>query len=119
MRMTGSWSAYLAGKAIAISIVAIGAAVALSRMALPRLTAVLGEMGTAPPAWALRALDFRDELPLLPVPGLLLGIAALMFRSFRGLLAVAAIIAAGLATGIIIAMLIGSLMPFYDTGALY
>jgi hypothetical protein len=118
MRLTGNWSAYLAGKAIAISIVAIGAAVVLSRIALPRVTVVLGEMGTKPPGWALSALDYRNELPLLPVPGLLLGIAALMFRPFRGMLAVAAMIAAVLATGIIVAMLIGSLAPFYDATAI-
>ncbi len=119
MRAVGSWSVYLAGKAVAISIVAIGAAVVLSQMALPRLVAVLGEMGAKPPGWALRALDYRSELPLLPAPGLLLGIAALMFKPFRGLLALAAIIAAVLATFIIVAMLVGSLVPFYDTSALH
>jgi hypothetical protein len=74
----------LAGKAIAISIVAIGAAVVLSQMALPRLTTVLGELGTKPPGWALSVLDYRSELPLLPVPGLLLG--AFVVYLFRTLI---------------------------------
>lgn len=112
--MHPKWGGILAGKAIAISLAGIGAALALSRLALPKVVSVLSEMGQKPADWILLALDYRDELPLLPVPGLLLGIAALMFRPMRGPLAFLAIVAAGLATAGIVAMLIGSIAPFYD-----
>lgn len=108
----------MAGKAIVVSAMSIAAAVVLSRMALPRLTAVLGEMGTPPPGWATAALRFQNELPLLGVPGLVLGIAALMFKPFRGLLAAAAMFAAVAATGAIVAMLVGTLAPFYGVSSL-
>jgi len=114
-----NWSVYLAFKAVAISLAAIVAAIALSRLALPKLVEAMHGMGTKPPDWVLLALDYRSELPLLPVPGLLLGIAAILFRPFRGLLAIVALLAAALVTLAIVAMLIGSLTPFYDpTGAL-
>jgi hypothetical protein len=116
--MVRNLSGYVAAKAIAISVVAIGAAVVLSQMALPRLTTVLGEMGAKPPDWALTALEYQSELPLLPVPGLLLGIAAFMFKPMRGMLAWAAMLASVAATGIIVAMLIGSLVPFYNMAEL-
>jgi hypothetical protein len=109
-----SSGAYLAFKAIAVSLAAIVAAMVLSRMALPKLVEAMHGLGSKPPDWVLLALDYRNELPLLPVPGLLLGIAAIMFRPFRGVLAVAALLAAGLATFAIVAMLIGCLAPFYD-----
>lgn len=112
--MVPKFPIYLAAKAITISLVAIGAAVVLSRMALPRMTLLLGEMGAKPPDWALAALSYQAELPLLPVPALLLGIAALMFRRVRGLLAGLAMLAAVAATAAIVAMLVGSLMPFYN-----
>lgn len=111
-------STYLAGKAIVVSLAAIAASLVLSRMALPRLSAVLGEMGAQPPGWAMAALQFQNELPLLPVPGLLLGIAALMFRPFRTPLAVAAMLAAVAATAMIVAMLVGTLVPFYGVRSL-
>jgi hypothetical protein len=111
---SGNWAGYLAGKAIAISGGAIVAAMALSRVALPTLVESLSGMGNQPPEWVLIALQYRSELPLLPLPGLILGVAAIMLRPLRGVLAVAAMLAAGLATAIIVAMLIGSLAPFYD-----
>lgn len=110
----GHWSSYLAAKAIVVSIGAFGVGLALSRLALPGMVDALAGAGSPPPRWAAIALDYHHELPLLGAPGLLLGIAALMFRTFRAPLAVAAMLAAGVATAGILAMLVGTLAPFYD-----
>jgi hypothetical protein len=112
---SSSWSAYLAGKAIAISGAAIVAAMVLSRMALPMLVDSLSGMDKEPADWILIALQYSNGLPLLPVPGLVLGVAAMMLRPLRGVLAVLAMIASGLSAAIIVAMLMGTLAPFYDT----
>ncbi|MBI4580328.1 MAG: hypothetical protein HY718_11540 [Planctomycetes bacterium] len=108
------WSLFLAAKAIAISVVAIGAAIVLSRMALPKLAETLHGMNVTPAPWVLKGLEYQAELPMLPVPGLLLGIAAIMFKPCRPLLAALALAAAVLATGVIVAMLIGSMAPLYE-----
>jgi len=71
-------------------------------------------MNRETPSWVFTALEYHAELPFLPVPGLLLGIAALMFKPFRLPLAVLAMIVAVAATAAIVAMLIGGMMPLYE-----
>lgn len=112
-----TWSAVVAGNAIALAGTAIGAAIALSRLALPKLAEELSGMGSQPPEWVSIALDHHNELPLVGVPGLVLGVAAMMIRPLRSVLAVAAIIAAGLAIAAILLMFIGTLAPLYNASA--
>lgn len=108
------WAVSMAIKAILLSIVASGAGFVVGRMALPKLIDALHGMGQKPPELILTSLQYQDLLPLLPLPGLVLGIAALMFRVFRPLLAPLAMLAAVLATFGIVAMLIGSMAPLYQ-----
>lgn len=109
-----NWSAYLAGKAVAISLVAIVAGVVLNRMALPRLSDALHDLHRQPSPLIAFGLNHRALLPFLPVPGLLLGVSAFVLRPLRPILAPAAMLAAVAATGAIVAMLLGSMAPLYE-----
>lgn len=109
-----NWSLAMAGKAIAISLVAIGAGFVLQAKALPKLVETLREMDREPSAWIALGLQFSSLLPLLPVPGLVLGIGAIIMPTFRKPLAALAIVAAAAATAVIVAMLIGTMAPLYE-----
>jgi len=109
-----NWSAYLAGKAIALSVVAIGAAVVLTRMALPRLIESLNGAGREVSPLIALGLEHRSLLPFLPIPGLLLGVAAFILRPLRSPLAILAMIVAVVSTAAIIGLLLGSMAPLYQ-----
>ncbi len=109
-----SWPVLLAGKAIAISLAAIVAAVVLNQMALPRLAEELHGLQRQPSSFIVFGLKHRGLLPFLPVPGLILGIAAFAMRPLRSPLALLAMLAAVAATGVIVAMLLGSMAPLYE-----
>jgi hypothetical protein len=108
------WATLMAVKAALLSAVAIAAAVVLTRMALPKLVEALHCAGRPSSPLVLMELRYQDTIPLLPVPGLILGIAALMFRPFRALFAILAMLAALVATAGIVALLIGSMAPLYE-----
>jgi hypothetical protein len=108
------WAGYLAGKAVALSLAAIVAAFILNRVALPKLAETLHEMHKQPTPFIAFGLQHHGLLPFLPVPGLILGIAAFVLRPLRSLLAPLALLAAVLATGVIVAMLLGSMAPLYE-----
>ena len=114
LRVRSAWPTTMAVKAILLSIVASGAGFVLTRMALPKLADALHVIGHEPSGWVLTGMRFQDVLPILPAPGLVLGIAALMFRPFRPLLAVLAMLVAVAATIVIVALLIGSMAPLYE-----
>jgi hypothetical protein len=114
VRRNPTWPTLMAVKAILLSLAATGAGFVLSRIALPKLTEALHGIGREPSSWMLLGLQYQDLLLFLPAPGLVLGIAALMFRPFRPLIAVLAIIAAIAATAVMVAMLIAFMAPLYE-----
>jgi hypothetical protein len=109
-----NWASFLAAKAIAVSVVAMGAGYVLAQVALPKLADALHGVGRMPSDLVLTGLRFKAELPFLPAPGLLLGLAAFMFPSVRRPCAVLAMVAAAVSTLIIVGLLIGSLAPLYQ-----
>ena len=114
VRRNQTWPTLMAVKAILLSLAATGAGFVLLRIALPKLTDALHGIGREPSSWMLVGLQYQDLLVFLPAPGLVLGIAALMFRPFRPLIAVLAMIAAIGATAVIVAMLIAFMAPLYE-----
>lgn len=109
-----NWATFLAVKAITLSIVAMAAAFVLGHLALPKLAEALNGMGRDPSALVLKGIEYQAWIPILPTPGLLLGIWALMFRSLRTPLAVLAMLLAVAATVAVVLLLLGSMAPLYQ-----
>lgn len=114
LRRSGSWPTWLAFRSTVTAAAAIAAGWVVKATALPALTREVGEGGVAStplPEWVLA---LGDWLPLVGVPGLVLGLAAIRLRRFRPPLAVLATIASVGAIVAIVGTLIGLMLPFYQ-----
>ena len=113
-RQGGSFSLRLAMRATLTSIVAIVAAVVIESTALPKLEGELKGLGRQQPAALKWAGVFQGRLRYVPVPALVLGLAALALPTLRPVLAVLAMGALALAMVIVVGSLVGSLAPMYQ-----
>jgi hypothetical protein len=111
---SGSWPMWLAVRSTATAVTGIVVAMTLGSTALPKLSEELKASDLQPPAPLGVLVANPQALPMLPVPGLLLGIAAIVLRPFRGPLAILSAIAATAAMVLIVGALIGSLAPMYS-----
>ena len=103
-------SVFTAGMAIVVAII-------LNRTAMPRLAAEAPTTHVNLPAGLSCLLVGRHLLPWIPVPGLLLGLAALLLRPLRPILAALAAIGCLIAVVLIVGALIGALAPLYQAPA--
>ena len=108
---------WLALRSVLTAGMAIVVAIILNRTAMPRLTAETPTTHANLPSGLSCLLVGRHLLPWIPVPGLLLGLAALALRPLRPILAVLAAIGCLIAVVLIVGALIGALAPLYQAPA--
>ncbi len=109
----GVWLTRLAFRSTLTSALAIVAAYIVKTMALPALGKETEDAASAIPADWRWLLSLRDYLLFLPIPGLVLGVAAIALRPLRPLLAPLALVAAVLAVVAIAGSLVVTLAPLY------
>ena len=114
LRRSGSWSTWLAFRSTLTAGSAVVVGWIVRTTALPRLTAEASELGLGGAAGSPWLGMVSDWLPLVGVPGLVLGIAAIAIRSARPVLAVLAALASVAAIVVIVAVLAASLLPMYQ-----
>ena len=114
LRRPGSWPTWLAFRSTATAASALVAAFILRSTALPKLGGEMSDLGVGPPEAASWLVGMRDWLVILPLPGLILGIGAIVMRSVRPVLAVFAALASAAAILLIVATLAASLVPMYQ-----
>jgi hypothetical protein len=107
------FSTWLAFRSTFMAVMAIVAAVILNQTALPKLALELGSPQVNLPGGLERLLARPAVLPYLPVPGLVLGIGALVLRPLRPILAVLSAGASLIAFLLIVGTLIVSMLPLY------
>jgi len=112
-RRGGGLALRLAIRATLTAAVAIVAAV-MVESAVTRLGGESKGLQRQPPAMLKWAEPFQDRLRYVPVPGLALGIAALLSRRLRPVLAGLAMAASVLAMIIVVASLLAALAPMYQ-----
>ncbi len=113
----GGWSTRLAVRSVLTCVVAIVVGVMVSSSALPKLEREVKEAGGHRSPVMRKLVESRSLLPFAPVPGLLLGIAALVLRPLRAPLALAAMLATVACVGLLIATLGAAMAPLYDVPA--
>ncbi|GMU23891.1 MAG: hypothetical protein AMXMBFR13_39690 [Phycisphaerae bacterium] len=114
MRRPGSWSTWLAFRSTITAIGAIIVAVVLNNTALPKLDAEVKGVDQKPAALAQYTAQAPRYLPLIPVPAVVFGVAAILLRPFRGPLAILAAIGSVIAIVAIVGTLITALAPLYS-----
>jgi hypothetical protein len=114
MPRSGSWPMWLAVRSTATAVTGIVVAMFIGSAALPKMAAELQASELQPPAPLGVLVANPQALPMLPVPGLLLGIGAILLRPLRGPLAILAAIASTLAMVLIVGTLVGALVPMYN-----
>lgn len=110
----GSMPLWLAIRSTITAIGAIVAAVVLESTALPKLEGELKAMQAQPPAALAWVTPFQGHLRFVPVPALLLGVAAIVLRPLRRPLAILATIFSILAVAILVGSLVAALAPMYQ-----
>lgn len=110
-RSPGFWARWLAFRSLATGLVTVPAAFIVKHHGLNALARQQQELGGETPAWLAMTVEW---LIFLPLPGVLLAIAALRLRSLRLPLAVLSMACTLLCTVLIVAALVGSLAPFYQ-----
>ena len=115
-RRSSFWT-WLAFRSIIAAALAIVVAIIVNRTAMPKLTTEAPTAQSDLPLGLTGLVAHRGLLPLVPVPGLLLGIAALVLRPLRPLLAILATIGCVLAVVLILGTLVGALAPLYQAPA--
>jgi len=116
-RKPGPWAIRLAFRSTATALVALIAAYVVQSKALPALTQEMSEPGTGPPTAVSWLMALRGWLIVVPMPGLILGIAAIALRRLRPLLAPLAALASLAAVVALVATLAASLVPMYQIPA--
>ncbi len=81
-----SWGLWLSVRAVLTAGMGIGLAILLRSAVLPNLEKESQGAGTSAPASLAWILTLKPWLPLLPVPGLVVGIVAIAIRDLRGVL---------------------------------
>ena len=112
-RRTGSFSLRLAVRATLTAVVAIVAAGVFESRAQSKLQGELTGMHLQPPASLGWLGVFQGHLQYVPVPALLLGVAALVLRPLRPILAPLAMVATLLAVLIVVGSLLAAMAPLY------
>jgi hypothetical protein len=113
-RSPGFWSRWLAIKSLATGLVMVPCTY-VAKHGLNVLAQQREGMDIAEPAvWLAMTIN---SLIFLPLPGVLLAIAALTFKSARLPLAVLSMACTLICTLLLVAALVGSLAPFYQLPA--
>lgn len=110
-RSFGTWLAFRSTFTAASTLIA---AWIVQRTALPALTRESAGTSASSSGLANVVLALRDWLIWLPLPGLLLGVAAIVLTTVRGPLALLAALAAFAAVAALVAVLVFSLAPLYQ-----
>jgi len=113
-RRRASWSMWLAMRSLVTAIGGIAAAFVLSSLAMPHLADHIKEMGADAPQMTRFVMENHRYLPIVPIPALVLGIAAVVFRSLRTLLAPLAAVASIMALVVVVGSLVVAMMPLYS-----
>jgi hypothetical protein len=113
-RRRGQWFTRLAFKSTTTSILAIVAAYIVNAMAFPALEREHAEAAKNSSPVLRGLLELRPLLMFLPLPGLVLGVAAIVLRPLRPLLAPLALVASILAVAAIVGVLVAGLAPMYQ-----
>lgn len=108
-----SFSLRLALRSVLLSAMAIAVASIVSG-ALPKLTAESKGLDATPVPAGQYLVAIQDVLPFVPVPGLVFGLAALLFRPLRPIFAVLATVASVAALVLIAGSLLTALAPMYQ-----
>jgi hypothetical protein len=116
-RRSGSFSLRLAFRATLTATVAIVAAVIIESTAMPKLETELKGLQRQPPTSLKWAGAFQGRLRYVPVPALVLGIAAIASRRLRPVLAGLATAASLVALVIVVGSLVAALAPMYQIPA--
>jgi hypothetical protein len=116
-RRPGSFSLQLAIRATVLAVCAIVAGMIFESQAQPKLNTELEGLHLQRPAILKWVEPFQGHLRYVPVPALVLGIAALALRPFRPVLAIAAMVAAVLAIMILVGSLLAVMAPMYQVPA--
>lgn len=116
-RRPGSWATRLAFRSTATALVALIAAYVVQSKALPALTREMSELGNDSPAAVSWLMGLRGWLIVVPLPGLILGIAAIALRRLRPILSPLAALASLAAVVALVATLAASLVPMYQIPA--
>jgi hypothetical protein len=106
---------WLAWRSVLTSVTAAGAAVVLRTAALPALSREIGAMDLDPASMSVQLLKLAKWLPLVGVPGVVFGVAALVNRQARPVLSVLAALASVAAMVAVVGTLIGILVPLYQS----
>ncbi len=114
MRRRGSWSMWLAVRATTTAVIGIIVALVLQSAALPKLHSESKKLDRHTPS-ALEWVSVRPAvLPFLPVPAIILGVAAMFLRPVRGVLAALAALLTVIAMVFIVGSLVAGLAPMYQ-----
>ena len=84
---------------------------------MPTLSKETSEAVSRLPVYLHWFVGLRDWLLYVPIPGLVLGVAALILRPLRPLLAPLAALASLLAVAVIVGTLVIALVPMYQVPA--
>ncbi|MBN1490915.1 MAG: hypothetical protein JXA69_13440 [Phycisphaerae bacterium] len=109
----GRWALRMAVRATLTAVVAIVVGYMVDHMALSKLAGEASDSRAELPVVLQWAAVFHGVLAVVPVPALLAGIAALILRPLRGLLAPLASILVFAAFGVILLALLAGLLPMY------
>jgi len=116
-RRPGGWTTRLAVRSILIAACALFAAYIVDTRALPTLSKETGEAVSHLPTYLRWLVGLRGWLLYVPIPGLVLGVAAVVLRPLRPLLAPLAALASLLAVAVIVGALVVALLPMYQVPA--
>ena len=110
-----SFGLWLAVRSIITAAAASAVAIVLSHTAMPKLIHELRDSGADVPSWLEKIVEFQPLLPWVGLPGVVVGIAALMLRPFRKPLALLAGVLSVAAIVLVVTTLVAAMIPFYQS----
>jgi len=114
LRKPGTWPTRMALRSMATAVTAIAAGWAVQAKALPVLTGEVNALGTRGAVDLSSLAAVGPWLPFAGVPGLVLGIAAMLMKPLRPVLAILAVLASLAAVVLVVGSLVASLAPTYN-----
>jgi hypothetical protein len=111
----GSFGIWLAVRSIVTAAAASVVAIVLNHTAMPSLLEELRDSDMDVPQWLEMIVGFQPLLPWVGLPGVILGIAALMLRPLRKPLALLASLLSVAAIALVVATLVSAMIPFYQS----